>query len=386
MNLKIVTRNKNTLPVIFCTTGNFLNLKKMKFIPKDKAIKSDTKKNSKKNSLTNLSQTISNKEKNKDQIIKQLKERIQFLEYKIKILEKEKEISQKTKKNSLSKTLILRNNSFKIFNEKNKVATIPLDKNLLKTKLCKKKKNILDIFDVKHINKKNKTNSFNLTDLSITKNKKHKSKHNSIITTNNSISNYYTNNNSTTGSALKPKKKSITINAKGNTIDNIHNLLYGISSKTTKSKGSSIEFKKNSNFGGIEKKIGTNPGRKINAIPKKGRKNCNASPKVMMSSTNYSNNISNSFKEEVNVKKDSPKKVNNISNNNNTICDKISFNDIKNKLENIQIRTKNLLGFYSSINFIKNDLYKNNINKEKVKCGNYSHYIKISKVEKLKKD
>ena len=105
----------------------------------------------------------------------------------------------------------------------------------------------------------------------------------------------------------------------------------------------------------------------------------------MMSSTNYSNNISNSFKEEINVKKDSPKKANNIYNN-SSISNKNSFNDIKNKLENIQLRAKNLLGFYSSINFIKNDLYKNNINKEKVKCGNYSHYIKISKVEKLKKD
>ena len=88
---------------------------------------------------------------------------------------------------------------------------------------------------------------------------------------------------------------------KGNTINNIHNLLYSISSKTTKSKGSSFDFKKNNSFGGIEKNMGTNPGRKINAIPKKGRKNCNASPKVMMSSTNYSNNISNSFKEEINV-------------------------------------------------------------------------------------
>ena len=386
MNYKIITRNKNTLPVIFCTTGNFLNLKKMKFIPKDKSIKSDIKKISKKNSSANLSQTNSNKEKNKEEIIKQLKERIQFLEYKIRILEKEKEISQKTRKNSLSKTLILRlNNSNKTLNEKNKLTTVPLDKNLLKTKLSKKKKNLLEIFDVNHIIKKNKTNNFNLTDLNIIKNKKHKNKNNSNTTINNSISNYCTNNNSTTGSALKPQKKSINLMTKGNTINNIHNLLYSISSKTTKSKGSSFNHKKNNSFGGTEKNIGTNPGRKINAIPKKGRKNCNASPKVMMSSTNYSNNISNSFKEEVNVKKDSPKKANNIYNN-NSICNKNSFNDIKNKLENIQIRAKNLLGFYSSINFIKNDLYKNNINKEKVKFENYSHYIKISKVEKLKKD
>ena len=141
MNNKIITRNKNTLPVIFCTTGNFLNLKKMKFIPTDKNIKSNNKKISKKNSQANLSQTISNKERNKDEIIKQLKERIQFLEYKIKILEKEKELNQKTRKNSLSKTLILRlNNSNKTINDKNKITTIPLDKNLIKTKLSKRKK------------------------------------------------------------------------------------------------------------------------------------------------------------------------------------------------------------------------------------------------------
>ena len=384
MNNKIITRNKNTLPVIFCTTGNFLNLKKMKFIPTDKNIKSNNKKISKKNSQANLSQTISNKERNKDEIIKQLKERIQFLEYKIKILEKEKELNQKTRKNSLSKTLILRlNNSNKTINDKNKITTIPLDKNLIKTKLSKRKKNLLEILDVNQIIKKNRTNSFNLTDLNITKTNKHKNKNNSNTTISNSISNYFTNNNSTIGSALKPKKKSINLINKGNTINYIHNLLYSISSKNSKSKGLTIEHKKNNSFGGMEKKIGTNPGRKINAIPKKGRKNFNASPKVMMSSTNYSNNISNSFKEEGNIRKNSPKKINN---NNSSICEKSSFNDIKNKLENIQIRTKNLLGFYSSISCQKNEPYKNNIHKGIAKCGNYSHYIKISKVEKLKKE
>ena len=40
------------------------------------------------------------------------------------------------------------------------------------------------------------------------------------------------------------------------------------------------------------------------------------------------------------------------------------------------------------INSDKNGLKKvgnNSINKEKIKCANYSHYIKISKIEKLKK-
>ena len=99
----------------------------------------------------------------------------------------------------------------------------------------------------------------------------------------------------------------------------------------------------------------------------------------MMSSTNYSNNISNSFKEDIKLKKTISKK--NINNS--------SFFDIKYKLDNIQIRTKHLLEFYSMINCDKNGLNNklgnNSINKEKIKCGNYSHYIKISKIEKLKK-
>ncbi len=56
MSNKIITRNKNNLPVIFCTTGNFLNLKKIKFIPTDKTLKSNTKKLNKNNSSSNLSQ------------------------------------------------------------------------------------------------------------------------------------------------------------------------------------------------------------------------------------------------------------------------------------------------------------------------------------------
>ena len=88
-NNKIMTRNKNTLGVNFCTTGNFLNLKKIKFIPIDKSLKINTKKLSKKNSTSNISQTFSQNETSKDEIIKQLKQKIIFLENKIKLLEKE---------------------------------------------------------------------------------------------------------------------------------------------------------------------------------------------------------------------------------------------------------------------------------------------------------
>ena len=379
-NNKIMTRNKNTVGVNFCTTGNFLNLKKIKFIPIDKSLKINTKKLSKKNSSSNISQTFSKKETSKDEIIKQLKQKIIFLENKIKLLEKE--INKNSRKNSLSKTLILRvNNSNKSLHDKNKVGIIPLDKNLIKSKLMKKKKNIFELLDVNKIIKKNRTNSFNNTELNSTKHNKYNNN-----TINNSLSNYYTGNNSGSGSALKPKKKSINLVNKTNTINFIHNLLYCINSKASKSKkNTSIDHKKNRSFGGIcGGGIGNEPNKKINAIPKKAvRKNFNASPKMMMSSTNYSNNISNSFKEDINLKKCNSKKY-----INNSLYDKNSFFDIKNKLDNIQIRTKHLLEFYSMINSDKNGLNKvgnNSINKEKIKCANYSHYIKISKIEKLKK-
>ena len=389
MNNKAITRNKNNLPINFCTTGNFLNIKKMKFIPIDKSLKVSNKNLSKKNSSSNLSESNSNNEINKDEIIKRLKERIIFLENKIKILEKERELNKNKRKHSLSKTLILKlNNSNKSLCEKNKITTIPLDKNLLKSKIRKRKKNIFELFDINKIIKKNRSNSFYVTDLNISKHNK-----NSLASTiNNSISNYYTNNNSCTGSALKSKKKSVNLLNRSNTINYLHNLLYCINSKTTKSKASSIDHKNKKSFGNFEKKIGVNQGRKVNAIPKKGKKIYNVSPKKMvMSSTNCSNNISNSFKEDVSKKKNSPQKINN---NNNSICEKNSFSEIKNKLDNIQKRTKNLLSFYSSINIDKNGIKKinninnnnNTINKKKIKYANYSHYIKISKLERFKKD
>ncbi len=222
-----------------------------------------------------------------------------------------------------------------------------------------------------------------------------KNNKNSFINTiNNSISNYYTNNNSCAGSALKKKKKHLNSLNRSNTINYIHNLLYNFTSKTAKSKASSsIEHnyknKTKKTLGHLEKKIGGNQGRKINSIP------YNVSPKtMMMSSTNCSNNISNSFKEDANMRKNSPQKNNNniYIINNSSISDKNSFNEIKNKLENIQKRTKNLLGFFSSLSIDKNGNNKiiinnnNNTINKKIKCANYSHYIKISKLEKFKKE
>ena len=370
-NNKILTRNKTSLPINFCTTGNFLNINKIKFIPIDKSIKTNSKKVNKKNSSIKNSETISKHEESKDELIRKLKEKIIFLENKIKILEGEKEINKKPRKNSHSKTFILKMNNLNKTSHKsnNKITTIPLDKNLLKTKLNKKKKNLFEIFDMnkKSIVKKNRSNSFYMGELNM-------SKHNNN-TINNSLSNYYTNNNSCTGSSYKSKKKSINLINKTNTIYSLNNLLYFISSKTAKTKASSsIDHKRKKNSMGMS----GGGGRKVNAIPKKGRKNFNASPKMMMSSTNYSNNISNSFKDDANMKKFSPKKIF----ENGSFCEKKTFGELKNKLENIQKRTKNLLGFYSSFTIDKNGMNQinnnSNINKENI-FTNYSHYIKINK-------
>jgi hypothetical protein len=316
-----------------------------------------------------------------------LKERIIFLENKIKILESEKEINNKSRKNSHNKTFILKMNSLNKSAHKNnsKVSNIPLDKNLLKTKLSKKKKNLFEIFDMnkKPIYKKNRSNSFNMSELNMSKHNNNKTNSNNTI--NNSLSNCFANNNSCSGSGHKPKKKSINLINKSNSFSCLNNLLFFISAKTPKSKASSsIDNKKKKSLC-LDKRssMGLSGGRKINAIPKKGRKNCNASPKMMMSSTNYSNNISNSFKDDINMKKFSPKKVL----DNGSFCEKNSLTLIKNKLENIKKRTKNLLGFYSSISIDNNGISQinnnSNINNEN-SFTNYSHYTKINTLEKKK--
>ena len=113
----------------------------------------------------------------------------------------------------------------------------------------------------------------------------------------------------------------------------------------------------------------------INTIPKKIRINQNASLKIMLSSTNYtnySNNVSNSFKEETNV---------NTNTNNNGMTN-ISFSDIQNKLENIKNRTKNLFEVFSKMN--TNLAQNQNLNNE-IKRKKFPFNIKISKLEKVKK-
>ena len=55
-------------------------------------------------------------------------------------------------------------------NEKNKIIAIPLDKNLLKSKLSKRKKKNYELCNTNKLIKKNRSNSFNMTELNIIKN------------------------------------------------------------------------------------------------------------------------------------------------------------------------------------------------------------------------
>ena len=383
------TRNKLNLPINFCTTGNFLNLKKVKFIPMDNPPKI---KNSKhhilklhnKSSTSNLSEihTITKDEiSKKDELIFKLQQKIKFLEKKIKLLEKNASKSKNRSRNTSFSNVLLLNtekNSSNNINDytynrnytsvnsitnKNKHKTIiPLDKQLLKTKLTKNKKNIFELIDINKLkfakknqnSIKNRNNSFNLPNTNNTNN-------------NNSLSNYttynYTSNNSCTGSELKQRKKSIKLKVQCGKINSLHNLLYSMSSsKNSKNKISG------------EKNRDTRKINGINTIPKKIRINQNASLKIMMSSTNYtnySNNVSNSFKEEIN-----------INTNTNNGMTNISFSDIQNKLENIKNRTKNLFEVFSKMNtnLTKNQNLNDNMNRKK-----FPFNIKISKLEKIKK-
>ena len=376
MKLKNMPRNNDNLPINFCKTGNFLNLNKIKFIPMENSLKiKKPKKLENKKSTSNLSeyQTIKKEElTKKDELIKNLKEKIIFLENKIKYLEKDKTKKQTRSRNeydSLNNVLILKtekSHSYKSFNRTNNYnkTVIPLDKHLLKEKLSKRKKNLFALININKLSQKNKNSSLYGSE----QNKLNSFKY----SMNYSLSNYNTRNNSFTNSELKPKKKSIRIS----NINTFQNSLYSMSSKNKNKISYSIEQKKKSIK--IEDKKSLN--RKIKAIPKKEFFNQNTSTKIMMSSTNYSNNISKD--ENMTLKKNHSilnNEINNNSHNNN-----ISFNEIKIKLDNIKNRTKKLLEIFSLVNIEKN---KKNAHdkKDKIKRISHSHYIKIFKLEKAKK-
>ena len=341
MKLKNMPPNKDNLPINFCKTGNFLNLNKIKFIPMENSLKiKKPKKLENKKSTSNLSEYQKKKKEEltkKDELIKNLKEKIIFLENKIKYLEKDKTKKQTRSRNeydSLNNVLILKtekSHSYKSFNRTNNYnkTVIPLDKHLLKEKLSKRKKNLFALININKLSQKNKNSSLYGSE----QNKLNSFKY----SMNYSLSNYNTRNNSFTNSELKPKKKSVRIS----NINTFQNSLYSMSSKNKNKISYSIEQKKKSIK--IEDKKSLN--RKIKAIPKKEFFNQNTSTKIMMSSTNYSNNISKD--ENMTLKKNHSilnNEINNNSHNNN-----ISFNEIKIKIFIIPISKRKIIYFIFSL-------------------------------------
>ena len=126
-----------------------------------------------KSSYSNLSEFQTNKKveiSQKDELIQKLQQKIKYLEKKIKILEKNTSSKSNSKNRSrnisLSNALLLRTEK-STTNKKNKIRSInttitkiiPLDKQLLKTKLNKKKKNLFELIDINKLKsiKKNKS-------------------------------------------------------------------------------------------------------------------------------------------------------------------------------------------------------------------------------------
>ena len=357
VNNNIKEKNKNQL-INFCSTGNFLNLSKIKYIPIDKSVKLNKIKISKKDSQANNSES-NNIEKSKDEIIKELKERIIILENKLKLLEKEK------KSNKISKIYNSHTHSMK-------KTPIPMDLTLLKTKISnKKKKNLSELFDLNKIMRRKRSYSYFKPhkDQNSNNSREIQNKTNNI----NTISVKNINNKHCNRSASKNKTNKIILMIKNNTLLNTIN--NNLNKQFSSSKASASFDQRKKKYFNYELKINNNNNhRKINEIPKNWRKytHINNSPGVqMMSSTNYTNNTTNSFKEDI-----KPKKLINIS---CTICEKnTSFNEIKQKFGQIFTRTEKLLKLYSELNNVKKS-------KSRRKNKQINNFFKIIDVEKQKK-
>ena len=372
LNHKYMTRNascnnneKNANQLInFCSSGNFLNLSKIKYIPIDKSLKLNKIKLSKKDPQLNNSES-NNNEKSKDEIIKQLKERIFILENKLKLLEKEK------KSNSISNTYNSHTHSMK-------KTTIPMDLNLLKSKILnKKKKNLSELFDLNKIMRRKRSYSYFKPHMDTNPNNSREIQNNNNTNNINTISVKSNNNNKHCNrSASKNKTNKIILMIKNNTLLNTINNNLNINNQFSSSKASASFDQRKKKYFNYEQKINNNNNsrRKINEIPKNWRKNThiNNSPGVlMMSSTNYTNNTTNSFKEDTRTKK--------LINMSCVTCDKnTSFNEIKQKFGQVFKRTEKLLKLYSELNHEKKSKTRS-----KNKLSN--RFFKIVDVEKQKK-
>lgn len=337
---------KNKLNINFHSSGAFLNSNKPKFLK--------FKQNH------NVSQDAIQKETSKDEIIKLLKERITVLEKKVQLLEEKKNDNNNNNTKKLN-TLNLSHGD-----PKKKITLLPPGFKL-NMKLIKNKNNFLNLLNmsttyVKKNNKNNNSiaslNNSNINYINTIEEKKNDNKSRNFF---NSIysNEYFSNNNiglRISNSASKNKIKRFTILPKNKSKQKLFiNVL-----RRTMSKCSTIDHGKLQNI--------NDSNNNIPKIPRKGKQHKseiikNNSNKLItnlnnLNNSNIKNNSENKSKILIfnsNSKEDSCilNTDNNLQNNNT------SFNNIKDKLENIKKRTKSLLEFYS---FNKNS---NNINNNK---------------------
>ena len=363
-------KRKSKIDINFYSTGTFLNLNKPKLLSINKSEKYNIKNIKIKSTNHNISEDISNLEtitkltenSSKDEIIKALKERLTILENKVKILEKENSDNiKKINSLNLSHGNIDEKKRIEFFQKKHKL-NLKLSKN-------QNKKKILNFLNPsRNINNNNYKTLYNKNIVfksfeSLNNNNnnylndKQKNKINFMnifnVSNNNDLRkkiNFSSNEYKTKNCIMIPKKKLLfdsglknfkkTLN-KASSIDNdyfINNKLKNDFNKNIpkipqKKNQIDSEFI-NKSINKYNIKIKNNPD-KFNNIKLK-RSNSETKKEFLFINTNYIN-------DKFNIK---------INNYNEDINNNYKFNLIKNKLENIKNRTKNLLDYYSSNNTI----------------------------------
>lgn len=370
-------QKKNKISINLQSSGAFLNLNKPKLISIGNSF--DKKKLKLKVPLLNISQEsfpMENIKKitqnnSKDEVIRILVDRLSNLEKKVKILEKDNS-GNSSKINSLN---------LSHGNPQKKISILP--KGLkLNMKLSKKRKQYLKVLGIskngikgRNINNiktiLNNSNSnyknSNTIEGKSNDNNNNKSRNffNSINTnqynTNNTNSNSYFKNNKNnykikiSNSVSKYKFKRYTILPESNSKKKFFiNVL-----RKTMNKNSTIDIEKNKN--------NNDSNNNIPKVPRKGKQHkseiikTNSSKLINGLKTPYSNkklipverneseiNMNNSNGNTDNKYEKKEYNIRIIKNNNDTDNNEPNFHNIKDKLENIKIRTKNLLEYFSS--------------------------------------
>ena len=361
-------KRKSKIDINFYSTGTFLNLNKPKLLSIDKSEKYNIKNIKIKNTNHNISEDISNLEtitkltetSSKDEIIKALKERLTILENKVKILEKENSDNIK-KINSL-------NLSHGNIDEKKRIEFFQKTHKLnLKLSNNKNKKRILNFLNLsRNINKNsyktlyNKNSGFKSFE-SLNNNNSLNDKQKNTI---NFMNIFNVNNNNDLGkkinfSSYKYKTKNCIMIPK-------KKLLFDSELKNFKKTLSKVSSIDNDYF--INNKLKNDFNKNIPKIPQK-RKQI-GSEIINKSINKYNIKIKNTPDEfnDIKLKRSNSEtkkeflfinsnyindKFNiKINNYNEDINNNYKFNLIKNKLENIKNRAKNLLDYYSSNNTI----------------------------------